>query len=58
MPKSIEEKLKLGVDIYGDFEVCPLSREKPGEMQFVCIESASNLVVKKHNKQNRPNTKH
>lgn len=33
--------------IYGDFAVCPFSKEKPGEMRSVCIESASHLVVKK-----------
>jgi len=31
-------------EIYADFEVCPLSQEKPGAMQVVCIESAKNLV--------------
>ncbi len=29
--------------IYGDFEVCPLTPERKGEMQSVCIESASKL---------------
>jgi hypothetical protein len=33
--------------IYGDFEVCPFTRERRGAMQFVCIESASHLVVKR-----------
>jgi hypothetical protein len=31
--------------IYGDFEVCPFTREREGAMQFVCIESASHLIV-------------
>ena len=47
MPKSLQEKLKLDEAIYGDFEVCPFEKERPGHMQLVCIESASNLVVKK-----------
>ena len=47
MPKSLEEKLSPGVAIYGDFEVCPFTKDRPGQMQLVCIESASNLVVKK-----------
>jgi hypothetical protein len=34
-------------DIYGDFEVCPFTPERKGVMQFVCIESASHLVVKR-----------
>jgi|SRR5438552_3833759 len=32
--------------IYGDFEVCPFKPERKGEMQLVCIESASHVVVK------------
>ena len=33
-------------DIFGDFEVCPFTKEKPGHMQMVCIESASHLTAK------------
>jgi hypothetical protein len=33
--------------IYGDFEVCPFTPERKGEMQLVCIESASHLVAKR-----------
>jgi hypothetical protein len=36
-----------GSDVYGDFEVCPFTKRKPGEMQMVCAESASHLVVRK-----------
>jgi hypothetical protein len=35
-----------GRDMFGDFEVCPLSKSKEGEMQMVCVESASRLVVR------------
>jgi hypothetical protein len=31
--------------VYGDYDVCPLSRPHPGWMQFVCIESATHLVA-------------
>jgi hypothetical protein len=33
-------------DVFGDFEVCPFTKKKPGEMQMVCVESASHLVVR------------
>lgn len=33
-------------EIYGDFEVCPFTKSKPGEMQMVCVESASHLLAK------------
>ena len=32
--------------VYGDFEVCPFTPERMGFMQMVCVESASNLIVK------------
>jgi len=35
-----------GRDIFGDFEVCPLTKERPGEMQTVCVESTNRLIVK------------
>ena len=36
---------RLGVPLYGDFEVCPLAPERPGFMRPVCVESAKNLFV-------------
>ena len=33
--------------IYGDFEVCPFTSQRMGAMQFVCIESAAHVVVKR-----------
>jgi hypothetical protein len=34
------------VAVYGDFEVCPFTRERKGYMQMVCVESASHTFVK------------
>jgi hypothetical protein len=31
--------------IYGDFEICPLDRDRPGHMRSVCVLGAENLVV-------------
>jgi hypothetical protein len=46
LPQSL--KFPLGdEDIYGDFEVCPFTPERNGGMQFVCIESAAHVVVKR-----------
>ena len=41
---------KLGADafskrVFGDYQVCPITRERRGWMQMVCLKSASNLVV-------------
>jgi hypothetical protein len=41
-------KFKTGVDaIYGDFLVCPFTRERKGHLQLVCIESATHLMDKR-----------
>ncbi|MGA8012234.1 MAG: hypothetical protein WB949_07400 [Candidatus Acidiferrales bacterium] len=31
-------------DIFGDFVVCPLTKERAGEMRMVRVKSASKLV--------------
>jgi hypothetical protein len=31
---------------FGDFEVCPYTREVPGRLRLVCIASVSRLVVR------------
>ncbi len=33
-------------EVFGDFVLCPLTERKAGEMQFVCMLSASHLVVR------------
>ncbi len=33
--------------VYADFVVCPLTAEKPGVMQIVCVESATNITKTK-----------
>jgi len=32
-------------EVYADFEVCPLTEEKPHAMQMVCVESARHVVT-------------
>ncbi|MBI3678176.1 MAG: hypothetical protein HY243_16325 [Proteobacteria bacterium] len=34
----------VGVEVFGDFDLCPLTKQRKGRMQIVCIESASHLV--------------
>jgi len=33
--------------VYGDYEICPLSKRHAGWMQFVCIESATHLMPRR-----------
>jgi hypothetical protein len=50
IPANLKSHLRPGIDIFGDFEVCPLSKEQAGAMRMVCVESASRLVIKDRNK--------
>ena len=45
VPAAIRERLAFGVEFYGNFEVCPFTARKPGSMQMVCVQRASNVVV-------------
>lgn len=37
----------LNGELTGNFEVCPLTRDRPGVMRMVCVQSAKQLVYKK-----------
>ena len=47
IPDALLRQLDGENTITGDFVVCPFTRQKPGEMQLVCIDSATNTIVKK-----------
>lgn len=47
VPEPLSRQLDWDVNTYADFEVCPFTREREGEMQKVCIESAEHIVVRK-----------
>lgn len=42
--------LFLGVDalVFADYLVCPFTKDRPGWMQMVCIESAKNIRVEEY----------
>ena len=46
LPLDIKSKLDWDKDVFGDFEVCPLTKARLGRMQTICIESGRNLIVK------------
>src|SRR5262245_22499042 len=48
LPAEIKTKLDWDKDVFGNFLVCPLTKQKQGRMQTVCIESGKNLVVRQH----------
>jgi hypothetical protein len=46
LPRNIRSYMETtDHQLYGDCEVCPLTREERGVMQMVCVESARNLVL-------------
>ena len=49
VPANAKEALGESFDkyVFGDFEFCPFTPERPGVMQFGCINSAKNLKVSK-----------
>jgi hypothetical protein len=47
IPETIASQVNQDVAVFGDFLVCPFTRPRAGEMQLVCIEEGTNLVVRK-----------
>jgi hypothetical protein len=47
VPEPLSRQLDWDVNAYADFEVCPFTVEREGEMQRVCVESAEHIVVRK-----------
>jgi hypothetical protein len=47
IPAGIEKQLSWETEVWGDFEVCPFTPRRTGEMQMICIESGKNLVARK-----------
>jgi hypothetical protein len=45
LPAAILQKLAWDADLFADFVVCPFTRDEPGEMQFVCVDSAMRMMV-------------
>jgi len=41
------EQNAFGTAVFADFRVCPVTRERRGVMQFVCVARAANLYVRR-----------
>jgi hypothetical protein len=48
LPKSIADKVSSSTDLYATFQVCPFTPQKPGVAQLICVDSAENMSVRKH----------
>ena len=44
-PEIVKNNIGFGIIVFGDFIVCPFSRDKPGHMQYACIQKAENLRI-------------
>jgi hypothetical protein len=48
LPDALDGEDLLNGEVWGDFEVCPFAKDRPGVMRMVCVESASHLTYKKY----------
>ena len=46
LPESIASQVSDSVEALGNYRVCPMTKERPGHMQMVCIDSAENVTYK------------
>ena len=47
VPENVRSQIDQDKALFGDYLVCPFTKPKENEMQMVCIEKVTNLVVKK-----------
>jgi hypothetical protein len=48
LPDDFDNYDLLNGAAWGDFEVCPFTKDKPGEMRMVCVDSARHLNYQKY----------
>ncbi len=46
LPDRLRDTLEAGKEVVANFLVCPLTREQPGIMQLVCVDSAAHVRAK------------
>ncbi len=46
LPRSLRDQLDWDTDLYADFVICPFTPDQPGVMRLVCVDGASNIVVR------------
>jgi hypothetical protein len=46
IPGELVSRLSWDHAVYGDLRVCPLTKERPGHMQIVCVASTRNLSIR------------
>ena len=52
IPRQVRARLgSLDDEVFADFTVCPFASDKPGVMRLICVESATNIVLRQRNGQ-------
>ena len=46
LPDHLRDTLEAAKEVVADFFVCPLTREQPGVMQLICVDSAAHVRAK------------
>jgi len=45
VPDNVRRQLSFSKRVYGNFQVCPFTAERPAHMRFVCVQEAEHLVI-------------
>jgi len=46
MPEELSSRLSWDHAVYSNLRVCPLTKDRPGHMQIVCVASARSISVR------------
>lgn len=46
IPEQVSSRLSWDHSVYANLRVCPLTKERPGHMQMVCVASARNVSIR------------
>jgi len=47
IPAELEQRLSWETELWGEYVVCPFTRQRPGEMQLICIDKAKKVVSRR-----------
>ena len=45
LPPELAKLVKLNMNVWGDFRVCPFEPDRPGTLRLVCVQSVSKIRV-------------
>ena len=47
LPEDVSSRLSWNSDLFGVFEVCPITHDEPGVMRLVCVASGTKLTIRR-----------